>query len=141
MATMGSVSRPDCASGVCFMVHRRVFDAVGGFDQKLGRAGYEDDDFFRRARAAGFRLGMTGRAFLHHFGSVTQKSVKAQTGTPNARLGDREYFRKKHRLTLFKRRQESLRDKVRSAFWRVNEKRRFGLTLALQRHGGVWHFR
>jgi GT2 family glycosyltransferase len=141
LAIMGPASRPDCASGVCFMVHRRVFDAVGSFDEKIGRAGYEDDDFFRRARAAGFKLGMTGKAYLHHFGSVTQKSVKARAGTPNARLGDREYFRKKHRLTLFKRRRESMLDKVRSTFWRMNEKRRYGLTLALQRHGGVWRYR
>ena len=43
---MSNVWRPGIASGVCFMVHRRVFKAVGLFDQDPLLGGYEDDEFF-----------------------------------------------------------------------------------------------
>jgi N-acetylglucosaminyl-diphospho-decaprenol L-rhamnosyltransferase len=138
---MGSVCRFGLAYGSCFMVHRRVFDAVGLFDTQVGLAGNEDEDFFRRARAAGFRLGVTGRAFLHHFGSVTQRSVKAGMGLPNsAQLSDKAYYHRKHRLTWYQRRWERLSTKIRTFLWRRREQRRFGLTLNMRRHGGQWQY-
>ena len=138
---MRSVWRAGIASGVCFMVHRRVFDRIGCFDPQLGQAGYEDEDFFRRARGAGFRLAVTGRALLHHFGSVTQKSVKAGMGVANsARLGNRDYFRKKHRLNWLRRRFERLKERFQTGFWRWKERRRFGLTLRLWRQAGQWRY-
>jgi N-acetylglucosaminyl-diphospho-decaprenol L-rhamnosyltransferase len=137
---LGQASRSGVASGVCFMVHRRVFERIGLFDTKVGLAGYEDEDFFRRARTTGFRLAITGRAYLHHFGSVTQKSVKVDMGLPNsARLSDKEYFRKKYRLTWLRRRTERLQEKTRGAFWRWRERRRYGLTLVMHRCAGQWY--
>jgi N-acetylglucosaminyl-diphospho-decaprenol L-rhamnosyltransferase len=137
---MGTTVRAGTASGVCFMVHRRVFDSIGLFDTKVGLAGNEDEDFFRRARKAGFHLAVTGRAFLHHFGSITQKSVKAAMGLSNsARLSDKAYYRKKYRLHWLRRHSERLQEKTRSALWRFHEKRRFGLTLRMRRLEGKWH--
>jgi N-acetylglucosaminyl-diphospho-decaprenol L-rhamnosyltransferase len=133
------ISRSGLAFGVCFMVQRRVFEKIGIFDTKLGQAGYEDEDFFRRARRAGFRMGTTGMAFLHHFGSVTQKNVKASLNlAQSARLGNRDYFRKKHGLNWFRRRANRLGQKTRSAFWRWNERRATGFTLVMRRVGGRW---
>ena len=139
-AAMKSACRYGFAAGCAFMVHRRVFDAVGLFDTRVGLAGNEDEDFFRRAQAAGFRLAMTGRAFLHHFGSVTQRSVKQGMGVPNsARLSDPKYFRKKHNITWLRRQLNRRREKMRCAFWRWNERRRFGMTLRMRRQAGEWH--
>jgi N-acetylglucosaminyl-diphospho-decaprenol L-rhamnosyltransferase len=139
LATMGSACRCGLAVGCSFMVHRRVFETVGLFDTKVGLAGNEDEDFFRRAQRAGFRLGMTGRAYLHHFGSVTQRSVKAGMGIPNsARLSDPVYFRKKHRITWLRRQINRRQEKLRNALWRWNERRRFGMTLRMHRQGGAW---
>src|ERR1051326_4537490 len=126
---MARARRKGVASGVCFMVHRRVFDSIGVFDDDPRLGGYEDDEFFRRARRAGFRLAITGRAFLHHFGSVTQKSIQMSWKRPNASLGDRGYYREKYGLTWFKRQRERLRQNVRSAIWRGSERLRFGSTL------------
>ncbi len=135
---MREVRRPGIASGVCFMVHRRVFDTVGFFDEDQRLGGYEDDEFFRRARRAGFRLTVTGRAFLHHFGSVTQKSIQKNWNRPNVSLGDRNYYRKKYGMNnWFKRHQERLRQDLRLAFWRSRERWRYGLTLRSTRIGGV----
>jgi N-acetylglucosaminyl-diphospho-decaprenol L-rhamnosyltransferase len=139
LVKMRDVSRPGLASGVCFMVHRQVFETIGLFDTKLGQAGYEDEDFFRRARHAGFRIATTGQAYLHHYGSVTQKSVKASLGSAtSARLGNRDYFRKKHGLNWLRRRTDRLQSKVRWVFWRWNERRRTGFSLLMRRSQGQW---
>jgi len=134
---MSKVRRPGIASGVCFMVHRRVFNAVGFFDDDPLLGGYEDDEFFRRARQAGFRLAVTGRAFLHHFGSVTQKSIQAGRDPAKRSLGDRTYYRKKYGLTWFKRHRQRLRQDILLASWRLRERWCFGHTLRSQRAGGA----
>ena len=139
LGKMAAVRRLGTASGVCFMVHRRVFDKIGVFDVKLGQAGYEDEDFFRRARAAGFQLAMTGRAYLHHFGSVTQKKLKSEMGMAgSAHLGNRDYFREKHGLNWLKRRTERFRERTRNHLWRRREQRRTGFALHLRRCEGKW---
>lgn len=139
MTSMGGMQRAGLAFGVCFMVHRPVFEKIGLFDTKLGLAGYEDEDFFRRAQAAGFRLGTTGRAYLHHFGSVTQKMVKASRGDDvSARLGNREYFRNKHGLNWLRRRTDRVLTKLRWSLWRRRERRHGEWTLIMRRTGGQW---
>jgi N-acetylglucosaminyl-diphospho-decaprenol L-rhamnosyltransferase len=138
---MSRAVRRGVASGVCFMVHRKVFETIGAFDERLGQAGYEDEDFFRRAHKAGFRLAITGRAFLHHFGSVTQKSIKSALGvSESGRLGNRDYFRQKHRLNWVHRCFDHLREQTRAALWRRRERHRFGVTLRLRRVERRWHY-
>jgi GT2 family glycosyltransferase len=140
MSLMKRVKRSGTASGVCFMVSERVFQAVGLFDEDLRLGGYEDDEFFRRCRQAGFRLGRTGGAFLHHFGSVTQKAMKAQMKQPKASIGDREYYRQKYGLTWFKRHRARLAWMWRCNIWRLTERWRYGCTLVSHREGGrfIW---
>ena len=141
MEKMARVKRCGAASGICFMVHRRVFETAGFFDDDPRLGGYEDDEFFRRARGAGFRLAITGRSFLHHFGSVTQKAIKAGMNQPQASLGDRAYYRKKYGLTWFKRQRWRLQNRLLNAQWRVRERSRYGCTLISCRHNGVFIWR
>jgi GT2 family glycosyltransferase len=131
---MAAAHRPDVAHGVCFMVRRRVFETVGYFNNF---GGYEDDDFFRRARRAGFRLAITGRAALHHFGSVTQNSIKQQSHGTLKSLGDREYYRRETGQVWLKRKTLQLRDFLRSIWWRHSERLRYGHTLREQRIAGT----
>lgn len=141
MRRLARVTRRGVAHGVCFAVHRRVFTAIGLFDDDPRLGGYEDDEFFRRARRAGFRLATTGRSYLHHFGSVTQKSMRAERPDPRAGLGDRAYYREKYGLNWFVRRREQWREGLASAWWRARELRRYGVTLKVQRAGNlVRHF-
>jgi GT2 family glycosyltransferase len=137
---MAAVRRLGAANGVCFMVHRRVFDMIGVFDEEPKLGGYEDDEFFRRARDARRRLAISGRAFLHHYGSITQKSMKACLREPLISLGDRDYYRRKYRLTWLKRRRERIRERILTTFWRQKELWRYGLTLREKRIGGSWVF-
>jgi GT2 family glycosyltransferase len=140
MERMKGVSRRGVAHSVCFMVHRRVFDATGYFDSDPKLGGYEHDEYFRRARRAGLRLAMTGRAFLHHFGSITQKSIKAASRGKIKSLGDREYYRCKTGQTWPKHKLHQIKQRVRSAWWKHSELWRFGHTLHEKRQEGRWKF-
>jgi succinoglycan biosynthesis protein ExoM len=53
--------------GTCnSMVRKELFDQIGDFDPSLEVVG-EDQDFFRRARKAGFKIAYTSNALVHHF--------------------------------------------------------------------------
>jgi N-acetylglucosaminyl-diphospho-decaprenol L-rhamnosyltransferase len=119
---MHSVARLGMAHGVCFIVHRRVFDIVGLFDENFRIGQYEDADFFRRAKLSGFSLGMTGRSFIHHFGSVTQNSVRQKKAAGQYGEENRAYYRKKHGLTFWKRFVERRHTELRTLLWRTSEK-------------------
>ena len=136
MRTMASVSRHNVASGSFFMVHRRVFNAIGLFDEDPKLGGYEDDEFARRARGHGFRLAITGRAYYHHFGGTTQKSIKAGLNRPDMSLGDRAYYRRKTGQTWGKRKWHQVKQALRVNWWRQSEKIRHGHTLHEKRIAG-----
>lgn len=141
MQKMARVKRRGIATGVCFMVHRRVFDNAGLFDDDPRLGGYEDNEFFRRSRQTGYRLATTGRSFLHHFGSVTQKAIKAGMNTPRASLGDRAYYRQKYQLTWLKRHRWRLQNQILNTWWRTTEHFRFHCTLVSDRQNGSFLWR
>jgi N-acetylglucosaminyl-diphospho-decaprenol L-rhamnosyltransferase len=124
---MSRLRRPGLAHGVCFLVNRGVFEAIGAFNEDPLLGGYEDDEFFRRARRAGFRLCITGRSFLHHFGSVTQKSLK---GALNVNcLGDRDYYRRLTGQTWLRRKTGKLKESLFITWCRLRERLICGHTL------------
>lgn len=54
--------------GSCMVIRRSVFEKIGGFDP-IYEMYYEEIDLCRRARRAGFRVGIIPSARYHHFGS------------------------------------------------------------------------
>lgn len=140
MRTMSAVVRWNVASGSCFMVHRRVFESIGYF-RSFGLGGYEDDDYFRRARQAGFRLAITGRAYCHHFGGTTQKSIKASLNQPEMYLADRTDYRRKTGLTWSRRKWGQVTRLVKGNWWKISERLRYGRTLHETRIVGKWGYR
>ena len=62
--------------GPCMLVRRVVFDRIGLFDEGFIYGGCEDVDFLWRAQRAEITAGVTGSAFIHHFGMITQNAVK-----------------------------------------------------------------
>jgi GT2 family glycosyltransferase len=136
VSRMGGVARMGVADGICFMVRRRVFESVGAFDENFRIGQFEDADFFRRAAAAGFRLGTTGRSFIHHFGSVTQDALRGKSPGRPYEAENREYFRRKWDLTWSRRFFERRGAKVRSLVWRARERVLLGHTLKERWDGG-----
>ena len=126
---MQRVIRRGMANGICFMVHRSVFDAIGLLDEKFLIGQYEDKDFFLRAARAGFALGTVGSAFLHHFGSATQKVLKRNSGPRPYALENKAYFARKWKLSWWKRLAGRLRERFSTRVSSLIERTRYGHTL------------
>jgi GT2 family glycosyltransferase/tetratricopeptide (TPR) repeat protein len=57
--------------GFCLLVRREVIDQVGLLDERFGVGCYEDDDYCRRASAAGWKAVIARDAYVHHYGGRT----------------------------------------------------------------------
>jgi O-antigen biosynthesis protein len=55
----------------CLMTKREVIDKVGLLDENYGVGMFEDDDYCRRVKEAGYELGYTKKVFIHHEGSAS----------------------------------------------------------------------
>ncbi len=133
---MKSVLRSGTVNGICFMTNRRVFETIGVFDENFRIGQYEDKDLFLRARLAGFHLGTVGSAFIHHFGSITQKAVVARRDTPDYALKNKAYFIKKWKLPWWKRALMRSSDKLLNKIKSRLESIRYGHSLIEKYHGG-----
>jgi GT2 family glycosyltransferase len=51
----------------CTVMRRAVWERVGPLDEQFGLGMFEDDDYSRRVRAAGFDLRCRRDAFVHHW--------------------------------------------------------------------------
>lgn len=125
----GNLVRPGVAHGVCFLVRRQVFESIGLFDENFRIGQFEDADFFQRARRAGFQLGSTGRSFMHHFGSVTQNSIRSRRDASPYEASNRAYYRKKWKLGWAKRHWQRFTSNRQLAHWRAQERSAYGHSL------------
>lgn len=123
---------------VCLAVHQSVWLEVGYFQPIPKLLGYEDTMFFNELDKAGIKTGITGAAWLHHYGSITQSAIKQERGLStkeglpyryNYRLLKQSWFTRKlkkiKRITLEKR-------------WSKQEKTDFGATMHGLRVGGIF---
>jgi len=61
--------------GFCLAVQREVVEQIGLLDERFGIGCYEDDDWGKRAEAAGWQLAIANDCFVHHWGSRTFGSL------------------------------------------------------------------
>jgi O-antigen biosynthesis protein len=57
----------DYCSGACLLMEKKLWDALGGFDERYAPAYYEDTDLAFRVREAGKRVFYQPRAVVVHF--------------------------------------------------------------------------
>ena len=112
----------------CMLIHRRVFDKIGLFDEAFSYGGFEDTDFLWRAREKGFSIGITGSALIHHFGMVTQNSIK-EGETREYPKFNQDYFEAKWKRTARGNWLERRWSDIRMAWVRNYEKIRYRHTL------------
>jgi GT2 family glycosyltransferase len=64
--------------GFCMMMRRDVFNRLGYFDEGFEIGNCEDDDYGLRAQLVGLDLIIANDTFIHHFGSVSMKSLGSE---------------------------------------------------------------
>jgi N-acetylglucosaminyl-diphospho-decaprenol L-rhamnosyltransferase len=118
LAAMTGTVRRGWFHGVAFAVRRRVFEAIGFPDTDRQLGGREDVEYLLRCLRHDIPVGTVGDTVLHHFGSITQKAIKLDTGQDD--LGDRAHFYRKMGMGWLERkrfknaRRQQARDWVRS---------------------------
>lgn len=66
--------------GFCLLICAEVVRTIGFMDERFGIGNFEDDDFCRRARQAGFRTVVAVDSFIHHFGHRTFEGAGINLG-------------------------------------------------------------
>lgn len=78
-ANAGRMVAIPTAVGFCMYIRRACLDAVGMFDEaRFGRGYGEENDFCRRALAAGWRSVLGGDVFVYHAGSASFGGERAE---------------------------------------------------------------
>jgi N-acetylglucosaminyl-diphospho-decaprenol L-rhamnosyltransferase len=122
--------------GVCFAVRRRVFETIGFPDTDRRLGGREDVEYLVRCERAGVPVGTVGDTLLHHFGSITQKAIKQETGVRD--LGDRAYFYRKLGMGWLERKRFKAGRKSMAKAWADGEMASKGFCMHMQRTDGLW---
>ncbi len=138
MAAMGTYVRLGQTLGACFAVRRNVLHEVGFFDTDRDLGGHEDGEFMERCLRHGKRVGITGAAVIHHFGSVTQRALTMELGVKH--LGDHRYYYRKLGMGLVGRKLYKFRKK-RDRLRNINsEMALYGMTVHMYRDQGRWAY-
>lgn len=133
---MATVVRHGRAHGVCFAVRTSVFHEVGFPDTDRSLGGHEDLEFFLRCIEHGKSIGTVGAAFLHHFGSITQKALKVETGVKS--LGRRQVFYRKVGMGWLQRKYWKIKTRREQKRLQAAELAAYGKTLHAIRQDGAW---
>jgi N-acetylglucosaminyl-diphospho-decaprenol L-rhamnosyltransferase len=133
---MTGTLRPGWFHGVCFAVRRDVFELIGFPDTDRQLGGREDVEYLIRCLRHGVKVGTVGDTVLHHFGSITQKAIKLETGQSD--LGDRQHFYQKMGMGFWARKQFKSERKASARRWAGAERAAHGYTMHMLRTDGTW---
>ena len=133
---MAGTLRPGWFHGVCFAVRRKVFEAIGFPDTDRRLGGREDVEYLVRCKRHHVPVGTVGDALLHHFGSITQKALKLETGQKD--LGDRDYFYARVGMGWLARKRFKAERMSLARRWVDAERSAHGYAMHMLRDGGAW---
>lgn len=122
--------------GVCFAVRRRVFETIGFPDTDRQLGGREDVEYLVRCLRHKLPVGTVGDVLLHHFGSITQKAMKLDSGQHD--LGDRAYFYRKLGMGWLERKRFKRDRRQLARRWVADERASRGYAMHMQRVDGQW---
>jgi N-acetylglucosaminyl-diphospho-decaprenol L-rhamnosyltransferase len=86
----------DQPAAACLMIRADVFDRLGGFDEAFWPAWWEDVDFCRRLRTAGYRIRYQPDAVFTHQGGASVESLGRRSFERIFAANRRRYVRKHH---------------------------------------------
>jgi len=61
---------------ICALVHRQLFDHIGGFVKPYQFGWYEDEETYWRMRIKNFKQMVCGEAFVYHHGGATIRELQ-----------------------------------------------------------------
>lgn len=61
--------------GSLWAMKRKVYETIGGFDERFKNGTFEDKDFYLRAKRAGFKIGKNRAYTVEHIGRATMDKV------------------------------------------------------------------
>ena len=137
---MSNVVRQPSANLICLLVHWSVFMEIGFFRVTPKLLGFEDGIFFHDLRKAGVAHAITGKVWIHHFGSVTQEYMKMAQGIPSrdvlVKVKDRQLLNQSWLERKFYR--HSLKSSLQK--WRCEELANHEMTLhgVREKHEFTW---
>lgn len=79
--------------GVCMVMRRDTFCALGGFDERYGLGNGEDIDLCYAAHKKGLRIAIARDIYIHHIGSLTHRLLDIDAR--KLRAENHERFRQK----------------------------------------------
>ena len=133
---MSGTVREGWFHGVCFSVHREVFQKIGFLDTDRLLFGREDAEFLARCKRHSIKVGTVGNAFMHHFGMITQTAMKKELGV--SKFGDHRYFYSKVGLDWWGRQKAKFARKAQARRWMEDERQHTGMTLHMvHQQGGI----
>ena len=135
-AAMTGTLRPGWFHGVCFAVRRSVLETIGFPDTDRQLGGREDVEYLVRCTRHKVPVGTVGDVLLHHFGSITQKAMKMETGIDD--LGDRAHFYRKLGMGWLARKRFKAQRRRLAADWVRRERSDHGFVMHMVRADGMW---
>ena len=110
-------------------MHNSVWEEIGYFRATPKLLGYEDTLFFHELKKSKIQTAMTGRSWLHHFGSITQSAMKKERGMKSK---DNLASRNNHRLlqqSWINRKLDKIKKKKRQENHLKSELSQFNMSL------------
>jgi len=138
---MHDVLRTPAAHAVCLCIHRSAFEEVGYFRATPSLLGFEDAIFFNDLKARQIARGISGSAWLHHFGSVTQSLMKQEKGLQASDVLVKHNDRSLMQQSWLERKLARHNRKRNERLWREQELAEHGMTLHGERIDGAFVWR
>jgi GT2 family glycosyltransferase len=126
---MSRYIRPNSQHLVCLLVHSDVWSEIGYFAANPKLMGYEDTIFFDLLRKNNIKSAITSHAWLHHFGSITQKAIKLER-----KMGEKDPLGDRHNYkilgkTILERKFDKFKRNRQNKIFCEKELATFGLTI------------
>jgi len=94
------IDEPLNLMGVCFTISKECMDKVGVWDERFGLGGGDDNDMATRVQQAGYKLVISRKAYIYHYGSASFRELFNNDAKKSHEFADKQFkkFKEKHNI-------------------------------------------